>query len=827
MGPGESRKLAAARSGIAEGLLQDIAYSVRTLARNPGFTVVTLLTLALGIGANSAMFSVVHGVVLSSLPYPDANRLVFVWQTRPGVREIDPSEPNFEDWQRSSRSFEHMSGVAFHNFNLSSPGSAEHLMGMRVSSTFLATLKVKPVIGHDFASSDDEPNASPVALVSDQLWKERLGGNPKALGQTLVLDGKSVTVIGVLPPGFQFFENAEVLTPLLSQMPAIYRDRSVDALAVVGRLKPGVTMQQAEGELNSIQLRLDRQYPDANHNLGVAVWSFKKTLIGDVTGTLLLLFGAVTLVLLIACANVANLLLVRSNMREREFGIRAALGASRVRMIRQVLVESVLLALAGGALGIAVAALALRLMLRVVPAGLPRMESIGLNWPVVAFTFFVAIGVGILFGVVPALRSARADVQSTLQQASRGVTGGNHRLLSQFVVLQFALTLVLLAGAGLLLRSIRHLSQVNPGFEADNLISFRVGLSPSFTSTAAGTRMAYQQLLERLRSIPGVSAADLSNLAPLSGGDNSGPFWIGPTQTTSLPDAPHALYFWTGPDYLQTMGIPLLRGRFFSQDDQLGSAKVVVIDQVLAKTFFPNEDPVGKTLTVGHWGTARIIGVAGHVRYWGLDDSGSYNPRQIYIPAYQLPDYMVSDFFKNLVLLVRSPLPASDIVPAIRRVVYESGPDQPVYDIKTIEDIERESMASRRLPILLLSAFAGLALLLAAVGIYGVVSYSATRRVREIGIRMALGASRSDVFRMVLGHGFRMAAIGVIVGVVAALVLVRVLTGFSHLLYGVDKADPLTFIAISICMVMIALASCYLPARRAMRTDPIESLRCE
>jgi predicted permease len=827
MPPGSTRKHFAARQAFAGAFLQDVGYSLRTLARSPGFTIVTLLTLALGIGANSAMFSVVHGVVLASLPYPDANRLVFLWQTRMGASQLDPSEPNFEDWQRSSRSFEDMSAVTFHNFNLSAPGSAEHLLGIRGSSTLLATLKIAPALGRDFTSSDDQPNASPVALVSDRLWKERLGGSSRALGSALVLDGRTFTVVGVLPHRFRFLNDTDVITPLRSHMPTIYADRSVGALAVIARLNPDVDTQQAEGELNSIQQELDRRYPDADHGMGVAVWSFKKTMVGNVEGTLFLLFGAVTLVLLIACANVANLLLVRAKMREREFGVRVALGASRVRMVRQVLTESVLLSTAGGALGIVVAAAALRLLLVAIPGTLPHAENIGLNWPVLAFTFFTAVTVGLLFGVVPALRSARADVHSALQLGSRGATGASRGVLSQFVVLQFALTLVLLAGAGLLLRSIQQLWRVNPGFDTRQLISFRVELAPSNTSTPEETRTAYRQLLERIRSIPGVEAADVSNLLPLSGGDNSGPFWIGAAQSTSLPDAPHALYFWTGPDYLRTMGIPLLRGRFINSADQLGTAKVVVIDQVLATTFFPGEDPVGRTLTVGHWGTARIVGVAGHVRYWGLDDDGTYNPRQIYIPAYQLPDFMVSDFFRNLTILVRSPLPSSNLIPAIRNAVYASAPNQPVYDIKTIEDLERESMASRRLPILILGAFAGLALLLATVGIYGVVSYSATRRVREIGIRMALGADRNDIFRMVLGQGFKLAAIGIVTGVSAALLLTRLLTSFSRLLYGIDKDDPLTLSAVSACMIVVALAACYMPARRAMRTDPMASLRCE
>jgi predicted permease len=807
-------------------LVQDIGYGLRTLARNPGFTVVTLLTLALGIGANSAMFSVVQGVVLSSLPFPESNRLMFLWQSRPGVPEMDVSEPNFEDWQRNSRAFDQMSALAFDNVTLSSPGAAEHIVGMRVSSTFLATLKVKPVLGRDFTPDDDQPNGPPVALISYRLWRERLGGDPQAIGRTLVLDGRTFSILGILPPRFQFLADADVITPLRPQMPAIYADRSVHALAVVARLSPGVGLGQAQSELNGVQQQLDRQYPDANRGMSVEIWPIKKMLIGDVRGTVLLLFGAVTLVLLIACANVANLLLARANMRQREFGVRAALGASRGRMIRQVLTESILLSVLGGLLGIVDAVVALHLLLAAMPEKLPRSNNIGLNWSVAAFTFFTAVAVGVLFGIVPALRSASADVQTALRQNSRGATG-NHRLLNQFVVLQFALTIVLLAGAGMLLRSIRQLWRVNPGFDTQRVISFRVGLSPSFTRTPEGIRTAYQQLLERLRSLPGVADADLTNILPLSGEDNSGPFWLGTTPPVSMQDAPHALYFWTGPDYLRTMEIPLLRGRFFSPADQVGTAKVVVIDQVLAQTLFPHADPVGKTLTVAHWGAARIVGVAGHVRNWGLDDPGTYNPRQIYIPAYQLPDSIVSDFFGSLTILVRSPLSASALLPAIRNAVYEFAPDQPVYNIKTIEDLARESMASRRVPVLLLGAFAALALLLASIGIYGVVSYSATQRVREIGIRMVLGANRSDVFRMVLGQGIKMAVIGITIGMTAVLALVRMLPSFSRLLYGIERDDPLTLIAVSACMILIALAACYLPARRAVRTDPIASLRCE
>ncbi|HWG20181.1 MAG TPA: ABC transporter permease [Terracidiphilus sp.] len=810
-----------------EILMQDLRYSLRMLARSPGFTLVAVLTLALGIGANSAMFSVVEGVVLAPLPFPQPDRLVFLWESRPGVPQLDVSYPNFQDWQRSSRSFEQMSALTFHNFDLTGTGNAEHLVGMRVSSTFLATLGVRPAVGRDFTPAEDESNAAPVALLSDRLWRERYGADARVPGRTAVLDGKSYTVIGVLPPHFHFVADADVVTLLRPNMPVIYAERSVDALAVVARLKSGVEMRQAERELNAVQQDLVRRYPDANRTVRAAIVPLKQQIIGDVKGTVLLLFGAVSLVLLIACANLANLLLARSTARVREFGIRAALGASRARMVRQLLTESIMLSVAGGGLGLAVAALGLRVFLAALPDTLPRAENIGLSMPVLLFTIVASMVVGVVFGIGPALRCARADVQEALQEASRGATSGRHRVLSNLVVVQFALTLVLLVGAGLLLRSIRQLWHVNPGFDTQHVISFKVGLSPSLTQTPAGTRIAYQQLLERIRRIPGIEAADLTNIVPLTGGDNGGPFWIGTAPPASMQEAPHALYFWTGPDYLETMRIPLLQGRFFTAADQIGSAKVVVIDSVLAQTFFPGQNPVGQTITVGHWGAARIVGVVGHVRNWGLDDPGTYNPRQIYIPAYQLPDSMVTDFFRNLTLLARTSIAPADLMPAIRDAVYASAPDQPVYAIRTIEEVESESMASRRLPVLLLGAFAALALLLASVGIYGVVSYSVVQRVREIGIRMALGADRRQVFRMIVGQGLRMAAAGLAIGAVAALALTRVLPSFSHLLYGVGKGDPLTFFAVSAGLMIVAVAACYLPARRAMRADPMASLRCE
>ena len=810
-----------------ERLWQDLRYGLRQLRRSPGFTAVCLITLALGIGANTAMFSVVQGVILAPLPFPQANRLVFLWEKRPGVPQLDVSYPNFEDWERTSQSFDSMSALTFHNFDLAAPGRAEHIVGIRASSGLLRTLGVKPAIGQDIAVSEDQANAPPVVLISDRLWRERFASNPRVVGRSVDLDGKSFTVIGVLPRNFYFLANADVITPLRPNLPVIYGDRSVEALAVVARLKPGVTTGEAEAEINTIQQELDRQYPDADRSIGVSANSLMQEVLGDVKGTILLLFGAVGLVLLIACANLARLLLARSTARAREFGVRAALGASRGRMVRQLLTESIVLSLAGGALGVVLAGFGLRVLLAVLPHTLPRAGNIGLHLPVLAFTFIASFAVGIVFGLAPALQCASPDVQGALQRASRGTTTSRHRLLSRLVVVQFALTLVLMTGAGLLLRSIRNLWHVDPGFNMRHIISFQVGLSPSFTTTPARTRVAYQQLLARIDQLPGVEAVDLTNIVPLSGGDNGGPFWIGTSQPASLQEAPHALYFWTGPDYLKTMGIPLLQGRFFTPDDQIGSGKVVVIDSVLANRFFPNQNPVGRTLTVAHWGAARIVGVAGHVRNWGLDDPGTYLPQQIYIPAYQLPDSIVVGFFRNLTVIVRSTLPPAELMPAIRKVVYASAPDQPVYDVRTIDEVVSESMATRNFSILLLGVFAALALLLSSVGIYGIVSYSVMRRTQEIGVRMALGADKSRVFRMIVGQGIGMAGAGLGLGILAAIALVHVLPSFSHQLYGVGKSDPLTLFCVSAALLLVAVAACFLPASRAMRTDPMRALRTE
>lgn len=810
-----------------EQVWADVCFGMRALWKHPGFAIVAVLTLALGIGANTAIFSVVEGVILAPLPYPQPDRLVLVQESRPNLAHLDISYPDFLDWQRSVRSFQQMAALTWRGYDLTGPGASAHLDGMEVTSGFFSTLGVKLAMGRELSPSEDLPHGAPAAVISDRLWRDRFAASSQALGKSIVLDGADFTVVGVLPPGFRFLTDADIYTSLAQGSPMIYNDRTIHGFAAIARLKPDAQIGQAQSELSAVQENLDRLYPAADQNLGTLILPLKEALVFEVRGILLLILGAVSIVLLIACTNVANLLLARSTARTREFAIRSALGASRARMVRQLLTESVLLALGGGILGLGLAKLAVIVVVALAPASLPRADNIAVNLPVLLFAFGISVVVGILFGLAPALDSSSVDVQISLKAGERGSTRAHPRTQSILVIVQMALTLVLLMGSGLLLRTILQLWKVNPGFDRQHVITFKVGLSPSLTKTASTTRTAYRQLLDRIREIPGVQAADFTNVVPLSEHDNGGPFWVGAQQSTSMQDAPHALYFETGPEYLQVMHIPLLQGRFFTSADNSASEPVVVIDNVLAHMYFPHNDPVGQLITVAHWRTARVIGVVGHVKHWGLSDTGAYNPSQIYISFYQLSDEWVPAFAKELSVAVRTPLDVATIMPAIRNVVYGTAKDQPVYDVQTMQQIASDSMASQRVSMILLGAFSVLALLLASVGIYGVLSYSVSQRIREIGIRMALGAERRDVLKMIIGQGLQLAIAGVILGAGGALLLARLLLSFSRLLYGVKANDPVTFMVVSLVLVCVSVLACYLPAHRASRVEPMAALKYE
>jgi predicted permease len=810
---------------LVEATVQDVRYGLRMMRKNLGFTAVAVLTLALGIGANTAIFSVVDGVLLAPLPYSQPDRLVAIWESNPHFSHVWISYPNFRDWQRNARSFQQMVAFTSVGSDLTFPGTPEHLEGELVSAGFFRVLGVRLALGREFSPQEDQHGGAPVAIISHRLWRNRFAGSPEALGKLITLDGVGCTIVGVLPPGFHFEIDPDVYKPLGQGDTLLLNNRAIHpGILAIARLRPGMSISQAEAEMSSIQKNLDQIYPDDDRDVGTDVVPLKQEIVGNAAETLMLLSGAVGLVLLIACANFASLLLARAAARRREFAIRIALGANRVRLIRQLLTESVLLSLGGGGLGLLLAKWGVNPVLAAVPRNLPRSENIGVNLPVLLFTLGISLVVGMLFGLAPALKSSKEELEVSLKQGGSGSRSPHHRAQRGLVVVQIALTLILLVGAGLLFRTIRHLWDVNPGFDTRNLITFKVGLSPQLTKTPSDTRIACQQLMERIRQIPGVQAADFTNLVPLSGDDNLSPFWIGTHQATYSQAAPRVNLYWTGPEYLQTMGIPLLRGRLFTREDTTRSAPVIVVDKAFADAYFPGRDPVGQTITIAYWGTVQIVGVVAHVRHWGLglDVLSQYPP--IYASFYQLPDRWVPAFYGYLTAMVRTPLALATVVPAIKNVVYGTGQDQPVYNVRPMQEIASQSMASQRFPMILLAVFAGLALLLASVGIYGVVSYSVTQQVHEIGIRMALGAKHGEVLELVLRQGGRMALLGVVIGLVAALGLTRLL---ANLLFGVSAHDPLTFAAVASLLVLVALLACYIPARRATRVDPMVALRYE
>lgn len=812
-------------------LFQDVRYAMRSLRRSPGFVAAATLTLALGIGANTAIFSVLEGVVLSPLPFREPNHLfVVALYNRALKHPTDLSYPDFLDWQRGSRSFQHIAAFVPQGYDVTRPGAPEHVAGMDVSAGFFQTLGVKLALGRPFTDEEDRHGGAPVAVLSDRLWWERWGANRAALGKTVILNGTSYTIVGVLPPEFRLLnEQTDIYTPIGQGDPLQRGDRTIHDVICIARLQPGLGLGQAQAEMDTVQARIDDLYPATERGQGVYMAPLREFIVGDVGGTLLLLLGAVGLVLLIACANVANLLLARFLARTREFAVRVALGASRARIARQSMTESVLLSLAGGGLGLILARWALPVLLAVAPGSLPRTRNITVNFPVLGFALGLSTLVGILFGLLPAWKSSHTDPQTGLKQGARGATLPHQLTQRGLVVGQIALAVVLLAGGSLLFRTIRNLWAADPGFNPRHVLAFQAGLSPASTETPAKIRNGYRRVMDRIRRIPGVQAAEITALLPLSQSDNSGPFWIGPHQPASMAEIPRALYFWIGPDYFRTMQIPLLRGRALSLDDTTRSEPVIVIDSVLAHSYFRNLDPVGQMITIPHWDVmARVVGVVGHVRELRLGGSNPLDEEpQIYASINQLLDSWLPVFSKEVRIVVRTPLEAASLMPAIKNAVSSAAGGEPVYNVHSMQALVSGSMGPRRLAMILVVTFAALALVLACLGIYGVMAYSMTRRTQEIGIRMALGAERRDVARIVVGQGFRLALFGVATGVAAALALTRLLSSFSRLLYGVGASDPLTFVAVPCVLIAATIAACYIPARRAARLDPITALRHE
>jgi predicted permease len=801
-------------------LFQDLRRALRTLAKSPGFTAAVVAVLALGIGANTAIFSVVNGVLLQRLPYPDPGRLVRVWHTPPqsgfpGLRTFAVSPANFLDWQSQSRSFEGMAIIRFTPLNLTGGASPEALQAAQVSSDFFSVLRARPLLGRTFDRTQTEADGLATTVLSHALWKTRFGGDPGIVGRDIRLDDRLYRVVGVMGPEVRIPDSAQLWVPY-DWTPQQRAMRSNHNCLVIARLKPGVALAAAQTEMSVISDRLARQYPEDDSGWGATVVPLREDLVVDVRPILLVLLGAVAFVLLIACANIANLVLARTLGRRRELALRSALGASRARLIQQLLAETILLGLAGGALGLFLARFGVDAILAFLADDLPRSAEVSLDGRVLAFTFAVSVLTGVLAGIVPAWRLTRGDVAGGLRAGSERAIGGGDpggRTRGLLVVSEVALSLVLLVGAGLMVRSLWHLQRVDPGFDSRDVVTMHLDLPKSKYSEPERQHAFVAQLLERTRALPGVEAAGAVNDLPLTGTQNW-PVAIEGRPEPPVSEQPNVVTSVVGGDYFRALRIRLVDGRLFSPADSANAPAVILISESMAKRFWPGESALHKRLTTAFLpGSREVVGVVGDLKSNGLEVSDPVS--QMYIPETQYP-------LRGVDLAIRTKSPA--VAAAVVSAVHALDPDLPVLRVGTLEKIRTGSLARQRFGMVVLAGFAGLALLLAAVGIASVLSYAVRRRRREIGIRLALGARASDVLRMVVLQGMRPALVGMAVGLAAALALGRVL---SSLIFGVRATDPGTFAAVAVLLAAVALAACLIPARRAARVSPTTALRDE
>jgi putative ABC transport system permease protein len=804
--------------GFLETLWQDVRYCGRMLTKHPSFTLIIVLTLALGIGANTATFSIVNAVLLRPFPYQAPDQLVMIGE---GAAGAAVSYPNFGDWKDDRNIFSSTSAVRGNeNFNLTGAGEPERLQGRLVSAGFLSTLGVSPLLGRDFLVEDDRPGVTPTTIISYGLWSRRFASDQGIIGKQITLNNQSFTVIGVAPQGFEFEQPADVSIPIGLSADRFKARGSDPGIRVVARLRPGVALQQAQTQLNVIYQRLEQEYPKSNTGRRAYLTSLQESFVGDVRQPLLILLGSVGLVLLIACANVANLLLVRASTRRREISVRVALGASRLRIIRQLLTESVMLSLIGAGLGMLVAYWGTSLLANQLPAEIPRLSQANIDSRVLAFTVGVSLVTGLLFGLAPAIQSSRLNLTDCLKEGDRGASGSRQYLRSALVVCEVALTLTLLVGAGLLVQSFRKVLQVDPGFNARKLLTMQVSVNNPDGNQVASF---FRQLQENVSRIPGVTAFGISNGLPL-GVANHPTFFI---QGRPLPEPGQetgGVRYTVSPGYFEAMGIQLKRGRVFTAQDTPDTPLVMVIDEVLAQ-YFQNEDPIGKQISQSRDGSPKyeIVGVVGHVEQDNLESQGVRTP-QFYLAFNQIPPDRLPGFTRRINLLSRTNVDPSSLTSAVRDQIAALNKDQAVFNVRTMEEIVGHSVAPRRFSMMLLSVFALFALALASIGIYGVMSYAVAQRTREIGLRMTLGAQRWNVLRLVIGDGMKLTLAGVLLGVVAAFALTRTI---KSLLFGVSATDPVTFISIALLLLLVALLACWVPARRATKVDPMIALRYE
>jgi putative ABC transport system permease protein len=801
-------------------ILQDLKFAVRMLVKSPGFTVVAILTLALGIGANTAIFSIVNAVLLRPLPFKNSSQLVVLRETYKIVGNVSVSYPDFLDWRQQSDSFAAMSVINNVNFNLSGVAQPESIDGYAVSPNFLALLGVRPVLGRDLLPSEERPGTAPVILLSYQLWQSHLGGDPGVIGRSITLDGRSFSIVGILPPTFRFLDITDVIVPI-GVFAAEFTDRAQRGdMDVVGRLSPGVALSQAAVEMETITARLAAQYPQSNYGFGAHLESLRDAFSGDTRLAVLVLFGAVVFVLLIACVNVANLFLVRGAARAREIALRLAFGASRGRVIRQMLTESFVLAVCGGVLGIILGAWGISGLGYLLHANSLQTMGVRMDLGVFLFAAAMIVLVSFAFGLIPALQATRPDLHETLKEGGRSATStrGQHRLRGALAIAETALALVLLVGAGLMLKSLYHLIQVSPGFQPARVLYMEMDLRSDQYSKDPAILNFWQQVLDRVRVIPGVQSAALGTVVPLTGNHRRSDITIEGLPIPAPGEFPHPDRHTISSGYIATMGIPLLRGRNFSDADNETAPDVALVNSTLARRFFTDGDPIGKRFLWGQPGKDEkwitIVGVVADTRLYGLDNPARL---EVYSPYRQRPSADMS-------LVVRSAVDPASLTSSIRAAVAAIDKDQPLFDIHTMQQLVDDSISTRRLTLVLLGIFSALAVILAAIGIYGVMAYSVALRTQEIGIRMALGAQQKDVLRLVLGQGARIAFFGVAIGLATAAALARLL---SSLLFSVSASDPFTFATVAALLVAVALLACYIPARRALRVDPIIALRYE
>jgi len=800
---------------------RDVRLGVRTLVHSPIFTIVTVLSLALGIGANTAIFSVVNGLLLRPLPYPEAEQIVHVWHTPPqqsfpGLDRFSVSPANYLDWKAQSTVFEQIAVYTDTSLSLSTSNDPLPLIGGVVSSDFFSVLRSSAMQGRTFTPDDEQPGRDQVVVISHKLWQRAFGANPNIIGQALTLNSRSFTVVGIMPPGFEFPREAELWVPLAWDDKE-RQTRSIHDYLVLARLKKNVSVKQAQAEMSTISSRLEQQYPQENSGWGAVVIPLRDDLVGDIRLALLVLFCAVAFVLLIACTNVANLMLARGANRQKEMAVRIALGAGRARLIRQLLTESVLLAVTGGLLGLLLAIWGSRMLVRL--GSLPNSGDIGIDIWALGFTLLVSFGAGIIIGIVPALQFTRTSISETLKQGS-GRTGGSpikQHTRKALVISEVALSLVLLIGAGLMIRSFWKLQNVDPGFDTGNALTMSVVLNWIRYSEPHQQLAFLDRATEQIRAVPGVVSVGVTTTVPLTGGGSTQPFSIEGRPVGTIAEQPMAQTRYITPDYFRAIGIPLRQGRFFSDQDRDNSVPVIIISEAMARRFWPGENPIGKRLTPSfhkEQGAREIVGVVGDVKARGLDSDSS---TMMYLPFKQSPRPFMS-------FVVRTSSNPESLIQPVTKAIYSIDKEQALTNVETMDQVLTKSLSGRRFNMTLLLTFAGVALLLAAVGVYGVMNYTVTLRRRELGIRMALGAAKMDVLRLVLSQGLTLTLIGVGAGLISAYALTRLM---ASLLYGVTATDYLTFGSVSAVLILVGLAASYVPARRATKVNPTIALRAE